>query len=133
MVFAGRFASLAHSAMPSGSGSSGDAQPGPTFGRLRDDQSGRGCDERIDSEGLVSGRDSFTLRNPSCSVLEGGGRRPQASRSGIARSGAEGIYFSSSKIPIRDRERARTDAALGCGMPERIVSAADDDRQPNRP
>jgi hypothetical protein len=36
------------------------------------------------------------------------------------------------KLSIRDVEHARTDAALGRGMPEWIVSAADDEQQSNR-
>jgi hypothetical protein len=41
--------------------------------------------------------------------------------------------LSQPKIYSRDLERARSDAALRRGTPEWIVSAADDDRQPNRP
>jgi hypothetical protein len=139
MVFAGRFGfrvGFAHSPTPSGRASSVDAQPADRgrFGRLRDDQPRR----RRDRSGSIP----RTCLGPRF-VYAGAPQLPRARGPDAAsvadllirhheeRAGSD--LLSQLKISIRDMERARADAALGRGMPEWIVSAADDDRQSNRP
>jgi hypothetical protein len=139
MVLAGRFAfqlGFAHSAMPSGGGAKrgrAASGPWPSFGRLRDDPPRRRCDKLGSIPGDLS-RGAIRLRYVArVAARSRAGRllRPPAPRPGIA-AGRQG-FISQLKISIREMQGARSHAALGRGTPEWIVSAADDDRQSNRP